>query len=72
MYEALTMPSAVPALGRDVSTDYRTHPVDLSAQKLILSAPKPSRARECTAIIHPTHALAPNIDYRRRRRCFAM
>jgi len=34
MYEALTVPTAFPALGHDVSTDYRTHPVDLSAQKL--------------------------------------
>jgi hypothetical protein len=33
------MPSAFPALGHDVSTDYRTHPEDLSAQKLNLSAP---------------------------------
>src|SRR5580704_4233213 len=33
------MPPAVPALGHDVSTEYRTHPVDLSAQKLSLSAP---------------------------------
>jgi hypothetical protein len=39
MYEALTMPSAVPALGHDVSTDCRTHSVDLSAQKLSLFAP---------------------------------
>jgi hypothetical protein len=39
MYEALTVPPAFPALGHDVSTDYRTHPVDLSAQKLSLSAP---------------------------------
>jgi len=31
--------SAFPALGRDVSIDYRTHPKDLSAQKLSLSAP---------------------------------
>jgi hypothetical protein len=40
MYEVLTMPFAFPALGHDVSTDYRTHSVDLSAQKLSLSAPQ--------------------------------
>jgi hypothetical protein len=39
MFEALTMPSVFPALGPDVSIDCRTHPVDLSAQKLGLSAP---------------------------------
>jgi len=39
MYEALTVPTAFPALGHDVSTDCRTHSVDLSAQKLSLSAP---------------------------------
>ncbi len=33
------MPSAFPALGRDVNTDYRTHPMDLLAQKLSLFAP---------------------------------
>jgi hypothetical protein len=33
------MPSAFPALGHDVSTDCRTHSVDLSAQKLSLFAP---------------------------------
>ena len=32
-------PSAFPALGRDVGIDCRTHPKDLSAQKLSLSAP---------------------------------
>ena len=33
------MPTVVPALGHDVNTDCRTHSVDLSAQKLSLSAP---------------------------------
>jgi hypothetical protein len=39
MYEALTIPSVVPALGRDVSIDYRTHSRDLLAQKLELFVP---------------------------------
>jgi hypothetical protein len=49
------MPSEVPALGHDVSTDYRTHSVDLSAQKLILSAPRPDvhvTLRTCTSLAH--------------------
>jgi hypothetical protein len=40
MYEVLTTPSAFPALGHDVSIDYRTHPRDLLAQKLSLSVPE--------------------------------
>jgi hypothetical protein len=39
MYEALTMPAAVPALGHGVRTDYRTHPKDLLAQKVSLFVP---------------------------------
>jgi hypothetical protein len=39
MYEVLTTLSAFPALGHDVSIDYRTHPRDLLAQKLSLSVP---------------------------------
>jgi hypothetical protein len=39
MFEVLTKPTVFPALGPDVSIDYRTHPVDLTAQKLSLSAP---------------------------------
>jgi len=46
------MPSAFPALGHDVSTDYRTHPVDLSAQKLNLSAPN-QHAGATGAFYHP-------------------
>jgi hypothetical protein len=34
------LPTAFPALGHDISTTSRTHPEDLSAQKVKLSIPK--------------------------------
>lgn len=34
------LPTAFPALGHDISTTSRTHPEDLSAQKVNLSIPK--------------------------------
>jgi hypothetical protein len=50
------MPSAVPALGHDVSTDYRTHSEDLSAQKLNLSAPN-HHARDWATIMQSAPVL---------------
>ena len=37
------LPTAFPALGHDISTTSRTHPEDLSAQKVNLSIPKEAR-----------------------------
>ncbi len=53
------MPFAFPALGRDVSTDCRTHPVDLSAQKLSLSAPKLAECRRATSATSIRRAKGP-------------
>jgi hypothetical protein len=53
------MPPEVPALGHDVSTDYRTHSVDLSAQKLNLSAP------DCDVMLHlGVHIIARDTIHR--------
>jgi hypothetical protein len=37
------LPTAFPALGHDISTTFRTHPEDLSAQKVNLSVPERRR-----------------------------
>jgi len=42
IFEALTLPSAFPALGHGVSKDYRAHSKDLLAQKVCLFAPRSS------------------------------
>ena len=39
------LPTAFPALGHDISTTFRTHPEDLSAQKVNLFAPRKRKLR---------------------------
>ena len=42
------LPTAFPALGHDISTTFRTHPEDLSAQKMNLSVPVRCRTAHLT------------------------
>ena len=54
------LPTAFPALGHDISTTFRTHPEDLSAQKVNLSVPRSATSHLSTDYNLPARKLTVN------------